>query len=210
MKKSLAALALAGSIALAGAVPAVANNANYPAPGESITVSDASVAVGQPITITASGFTPGESVIFTIERTGPALASGGSVSAGSLSVTGRIPLAPSNATAVANGNGTASTQVVFDEAGTYAVTATGQTSGVVVGPVTVVVGTAALPNTGGNTGTGTGTGADLANTGGTPLANTGADSSLVLWSLVGAGALAAGTASVVVARRRAKSTEASA
>jgi LPXTG-motif cell wall-anchored protein len=208
MKKSLAALALAGSIALVGAMPAAA--ANYPAPSESIVVSDASVAVGQPITITASGFTPGESVIFTIERTGPALASGGSVSAGSLSVTGRIPLAPSNATAVANGNGSASTQVVFDEAGTYAVTATGQTSGVVVGPVTVVVGTAALPNTGGNTGSGTEAGADLANTGGTPLANTGADSTLVLWSLVGAGALAAGTASVVVARRRAKGSGAAA
>jgi LPXTG-motif cell wall-anchored protein len=43
-----------------------------------------------------------------------------------------------------------------------------------------------------------------------PLANTGADSSLILWSLVGAGALAAGTASVVVARRRAKGTEVSA
>jgi LPXTG-motif cell wall-anchored protein len=208
MKKSLAALALAGSIALAGAMPAVATN--YPAPGSNITVSDATVAVGQPTTITATGFTPGELVSFTVERTGAALASGGSVSAGSLSISGRIPLAPSNATATADGNGTASTQIVFDEPGTYAITATGQTSGVVVGPVTVVVGSAALPNTGGNTGTGTGTGADLANTGGTPLANTGADSSLVLWSLVGAGALAAGTASVVVARRRAKGMEASA
>ncbi|WP_374102477.1 LPXTG cell wall anchor domain-containing protein [Arthrobacter sp. ISL-65] len=56
------------------------------------------------------------------------------------------------------------------------------------------------------TGAGTvagGTGTDLSNTGGAGLANTGADSSLVLWSLVGGGALVAGAASVVVVRRRA-------
>ncbi|MEC3850825.1 LPXTG cell wall anchor domain-containing protein [Paenarthrobacter ureafaciens] len=206
MKKSLAALALAGSIALVGAVPAVATN--YPAPGSGITVSDGTVAPGQPITISAQGFTPGEVVVFSVVQSGAPLATGGSVSAGSLSVSGRIPLAPSNISSTANGNGAASAQIVINEPGTYAVTATGQTSGVTVGPVTVVVGGAALPNTGANVGAGTG--ADLANTGGTPLANTGADSSLILWSLVGAGALAAGTASVVVARRRAKSTEASA
>ncbi|CCQ45011.1 LPXTG-motif cell wall anchor domain protein [Pseudarthrobacter siccitolerans] len=55
-----------------------------------------------------------------------------------------------------------------------------------------------LANTGGNAG-----GAPLANTG-SGLANTGADSGLVLWTLVGAGALAAGATSVVVVRRRAK------
>lgn len=69
-----------------------------------------------------------------------------------------------------------------------------------VGPVTVTV-AAALANTGGSI-AGTTGGAPLANTGG--LANTGADSGLVLWTLVGAGALAAGATSVVVVRRRAK------
>ncbi|MFK4638113.1 LPXTG cell wall anchor domain-containing protein [Paenarthrobacter histidinolovorans] len=208
MRKSLAALTLAGSIALLGAVPAVANNANYPAPNTSVAVSDASVAPGEAFVFSGTGFIPGEGITITITPTGTPAASGGSVSAGSLAVSGRIPLAPSTLAVVADGNGAFSTSIVISEPGAYALTATGNTSGVTVGPVTVVVGGAALSNTGSIVGTGTGTG--LANTGGVPLANTGADSSLILWSLVGAGALAAGTASVVVARRRAKSTEVSA
>ncbi len=206
MRKSLAALTLAGSIALLGAVPAVANNANYPAPNTSVAVSDASVAPGEAFVFSGTGFTPGEGITITVTPTGTPAASGGSVSAGSLSVSGRISLAPSTISAVADGNGAFSASIVINEPGAYALTATGNSSGVTVGPVTVVVGGAALSNTGSTTGTGTG----LANTGGVPLANTGADSSLILWSLVGAGALAAGTASVVVARRRAKSTEVSA
>ncbi|GGJ12383.1 LPXTG cell wall anchor domain-containing protein [Paenarthrobacter histidinolovorans] len=207
MRKSLAALTLAGSIALLGAVPAVANNANYPAPNTSVAVSDASVAPGEAFVFSGTGFTPGEGITITVTPTGTPAASG-SVSAGSLSVSAIIPLAPSTLSATADGNGAFSTPIVINEPGAYAVTATGNSSGVTVGPVTVVVGGAALSNTGGNAGTGTGTG--LANTGGVPLANTGADSSLILWSLVGAGALAAGTASVVVARRRAKGSEVSA
>ncbi|YCK83046.1 LPXTG cell wall anchor domain-containing protein [Arthrobacter sp. D3-18] len=203
MRKSLAALTLAGSIALLGAVPAVANNANYPAPNTSVAVSDASVAPGEAFIFSGTGFTPGEGITITITPTGTPAASGGSVSAGSLSVSGRIPLAPSTLGTVADGNGAFAASIVINEPGAYALTATGNSSGVTVGPVTVVVGGAALSNTGTTTGTGTG----LANTGGVPLANTGADSSLILWSLVGAGALAAGTASVVVARRRAKGTE---
>ncbi len=206
MRKSLAALTLAGSIALLGAVPAVANNANYPAPNTSVAVSDASVAPGEAFIFSGTGFTPGEGITITVTPTGTPAASGGSVSAGSLSVSARIPLAPSTLGAVADGNGAFSASIVINEPGAYALTATGNSSGVTVGPVTVVVGGAALSNTGSTTGTGTG----LANTGGVPLANTGADSSLILWSLVGAGALAAGTASVVVARRRAKGTEVSA
>lgn len=206
MRKSLAALTLAGSIALVGAVPAVANNANYPAPNTSVAVSDASVAPGEAFIFSGTGFTPGEGITITITPTGTPAASGGSVSAGSLAVSSRIPLAPSTLGTVADGNGAFAASIVINEPGAYALTATGNSSGVTVGPVTVVVGGAALSNTGTTTGTGTG----LANTGGVPLANTGADSSLILWSLVGAGALAAGTASVVVARRRAKSTEVSA
>ncbi len=206
MRKSLAALTLAGSIALLGAVPAVANNANYPAPNTTVAVSDASLAPGEAFVFSGTGFTPGEGITITVTPTGTPAASG-SVSAGSLSVSARIPLAPSTLSTVADGNGAFSASVVINEpGGAYALTATGNSSGVTVGPVTVVVGGAALSNTGGNAGTGTG----LANTGGVPLANTGADSSLILWSLVGAGALAAGTASVVVARRRAKGTEVSA
>ncbi|MFJ5954505.1 LPXTG cell wall anchor domain-containing protein [Paenarthrobacter sp. NPDC092416] len=203
MKKSLAALTLAGSIALLGAVPAVA--ANYPAPGTNVAVSDAAVAPGEAFVFSGSGFTPGEGITITVTPTGTPAASGGSVSAGSLSVSGRIPLAPSTLGAVADGSGAFALPITINEPGSYALTATGNTSGVTVGPVTVVVGGAGLANTGGS-----GTGTNLANTGGVPLANTGADSSLILWSIVGAGALAAGTASVVVARRRAKSSEVSA
>jgi LPXTG-motif cell wall-anchored protein len=207
MRKSLAALTLAGSIALLGAVPAVANNANYPAPNTTVAVSDASVAPGEAFVFSGTGFTPGEGITITVTPTGTPAARG-SVSAGSLAVSARIPLAPSTLSATADGNGAFSASIVINEPGTYAITATGNSSGVTVGPVTVVVGGTALSNTGGNGGTGAGT--NLANTGGVPLANTGADSSLVLWSLVGAGALAAGTASVVVARRRSKNTEVSA
>ena len=207
MRKSLAALTLAGSIALIGAVPAVANNANYPAPNTSVAVSDASVAPGEAFVFSGTGFTPGEGITITVTPTGAPAASGSSVSAGSLAVSARIPLAPSTLGATADGNGAFSAPIAINEPGAYAVTATGNSSGVTVGPVTVVVGGAALSNTGGNA---AGSGTGLANTGGVPLANTGADSSLILWSLVGAGALAAGTASVVVARRRAKSTEVSA
>jgi LPXTG-motif cell wall-anchored protein len=204
MKKSLAALTLAGSIALVGAVPAVATN--YPAPNSGVAVSDASVAPGEAFTFSGTGFTPGEGITITVTPTGTPAASGGSVSAGSLSISGRIPLAPSTLGAVADSNGAFATPIIIDTPGAYALTATGNKSGHTVGPVTVVVGGTALSNTGGNSATGTG----LANTGGVPLANTGADSSLILWSIVGAGALAAGTASVVVARRRAKNTEAAA
>ncbi|MFE4080515.1 LPXTG cell wall anchor domain-containing protein [Paenarthrobacter sp. YIM B13468] len=206
MKKSLAALTLAGSIALVGAVPAVATN--YPAPNSSVAVSDASVAPGETFIFSGTGFTPFEGITITVTPIGTPAASGGSVSAGSLSVSGRIPLAPSTLGAVADANGAFAAPVAIDTPGTYALTARGNSSGHTVGPVTVVVGGTALSNTGGNAGTGTGT--SLANTGGVPLANTGADSSLILWSIVGAGALAAGTASVVVARRRAKNSGASA
>lgn len=164
MRKSLAALTLAGSIALLGAVPAVANNANYPAPNTSVAVSDASVAPGEAFVFSGTGFTPGEGITITVTPTGTPAASGSSVSAGSLSVAARIPLAPSTLSATADGNGAFSAPIVINEPGAYSVTATGNSSGVTVGPVTVVVGGAALSNTGGSTGTGTGTG--LANTGG--------------------------------------------
>jgi len=72
MRKSLAALTLAGSIALLGAVPAVANNANYPAPNTSVAVSDASVAPGEAFTFSGTGFTPGEGITITVTPTSTA------------------------------------------------------------------------------------------------------------------------------------------
>jgi LPXTG-motif cell wall-anchored protein len=203
MKKSLAALALAGSVALIGAVPALA--ADYPAPvtGQ---VSDGTVAPGEPVIFSSvdGGFTPGESIQVTATLTGTPQAIGGSFSGGaSMAVPAKItlPLAPLTFTTTANASGNFAIPLNLPADGIYTLTATGLTSHKTV-TATVTVDAAAA-----------GTGTGLANTGGTAggtatsgtaLANTGADTSLVLWSLVGAGALAAGVTSVVVVRRRAK------
>ncbi|MFE8884417.1 LPXTG cell wall anchor domain-containing protein [Pseudarthrobacter enclensis] len=198
MKKTLAALALAGSIALIGAAPSMA--ATYPALPPQAAVSDGTVGPGETFVFSGQGFLAGESL--TIQVTpGQAPASNGANIAGGRSVAARISVVTEAQTlkTTADAQGRFSLPITINEAGTYSLTATGDVSGVTVGPITVTV-AASLANTGGNAG-----GAPLANTGsGAGLANTGADSGLVLWTLVGAGALAAGATSVVVVRRRAK------
>ncbi|MEW1810255.1 LPXTG cell wall anchor domain-containing protein [Pseudarthrobacter phenanthrenivorans] len=197
MKKTLAALALAGSIALIGSAPAMA--ATYPALPPQAAVSDGTVGPGESFVFRGQGFLAGEGLTITVTP-GQAPASNGAGLGRSVAV--KIPVfqAPQNLSATADAQGAFSLPISISEAGTYSLTATGNTSGVTVGPVTVTV-AASLANTGGSAATGNG-GAPLANTGG--LANTGADSGLILWTLVGAGALAAGATSVVVVRRRAK------
>jgi LPXTG-motif cell wall-anchored protein len=197
MKKTLAALALAGSIALVGSAPAMA--ATYPPLPPQAAVSDGTVGPGEQFIFRGQGFLAGESLTITVTPGNPPAASGANI-AGGTSFSAKIPvlLAPQTFSATADAQGAVAFPISISEAGTYSITATGNTSGITVGPVTVTV-SASLANTGG---------APLANTG-TGLANTGADSGLVLWTLVGAGALAAGAASVVVVRRRAK-TEAAA
>lgn len=204
MKKSLAALALAGSIGLIGAVPAMAAPLPYPAGPSDGTVSDGTVAPGQTFTFFLTGFLPGETVTITVTLTRTPQAIGGSFSGGaSMAVPARInlPLAPQTFTATADAAGKVAFPLSLSEAGSYTLTAVGQTSGKTVTSSVTVDASAA------------GTGTGLANTGGTAggtatsgpaLASTGADPSLILWSLVGAGALAAGVTSVVVVRRRAK------
>lgn len=193
MKKSLAALALAGSIALIGAAPSMA--ATYPAPPANAAVSDGTVGPGEQFIFRGNGFLAGEGLSITVTPGNPPAANGSSVSNGSRTVPTKItlPLATQTFSATADANGAFAIPLTLSEAGTYTLTATGLTSGKTATAVITVVG-AGLANTGG---------APLANTG-TGLANTGADASLVLWSLVGAGALAAGATSVVVVRRRAK------
>lgn len=192
MKKSLAALALAGSIALVGAAPSMA--ATYPALPPQAAVSDGVVGPGEDFIFSGQGFLAGETLTITVTP-GDAPASDGASIAGGAAVAAKINLyfAPSTLSTTADAQGRFSLPISISEAGTYSITATGNTSGVTVGPVTVKV-AASLANTGG---------APLANTG-SGLANTGADSGLILWTLVGAGALAAGATSVVVVRRRAK------
>lgn len=195
MKKALAALALAGSLALVGTAPAIA--ANYPAIPPQAAVSDGTVGPGETFVFRGRGPFAGESLTIRVTPGNPPAASGARV--GNRAVAAKISVfAETTLSAQADAQGNFSVPIGITEAGTYLITATGNTSGNTVGPVTVVVDPAyasSLSNTGG--------GAALANTGAN-LANTGADSSLIVWTLVGAGALAAGAASVVVVRRRAK------
>jgi LPXTG-motif cell wall-anchored protein len=200
MKKTLAILALAGALALIGSAPAMATT--YPALPPQAAVSDGTVGPGEQFVFRGKGFLAGEPLTITVTPGNPPAASGASI-AGSRAIATKINvfLAPQTFTATADAQGAVAFPITISTAGTYSISATGNTSGVTVGPVTVVVdpafaSTGALANTGG---------APLANTGGgAGLANTGTDSGLILWTLVGAGALAAGAASVVVVRRRAK------
>lgn len=201
MKKSIAALALAGTIALTGAAPALAT---YPAPGTGTgTVSDGTVAPGEVFTFSGTGFLAGETITITITLTSTPQALGGGFSGGAaMSVPSKINVlaAPQTVTTTAAADGSFSAPIRLGKPGTYTLTAVGNTSGhTVTQSVTVVAGAdRGVVNAAGN-------GTSLSNTGGSGagLANTGADSSLVLWSLVGGGALVAGAASVVVVRRRA-------
>lgn len=182
MKKIIAALALSGSIALIGAAPALA--ATYPPLPPAATVDDATVAPGETFIFTAQGFLPGEPVTITITLT-----TTGTANTGGAAVSARIPLfqAPITVGATADAQGKISVPLTLNEPGTYSITATGNTSGVTVGPVFVTV-AGALANTG-------------SNAGGAPLANTGADASLLLWGAAGVGALGLGAAGVIAVRR---------
>jgi LPXTG-motif cell wall-anchored protein len=192
MKKSLAAIALAGSIAFVGAVPAMANTP-YPAPSTSGTVSDGTVAPGETFTFSGSGFVAGEAITVTVTLTrAPQAVGGGFAGGASMAVPAKInlPLAPQTFATTADANGNFAFPVSISEAGTYTLTATGASGHTVTSSVTVA---------GAAVGTGVSTSGSAAE-----LADTGANSTMLLWSLVGAGALAAGATSVVVVRRRAK------
>lgn len=204
MKKAFAALALAGSLALVGAAPAFAG---YPAPSPvppQAAVSDNEVGPGEQFVFRGRGPFAGESLTIRVTP-GSGPATGAAV--GNRSVGSRISVFVEAQTLAsqADAQGNFSVPITITEAGIYQITATGNTSGKTVGPVTVVVDPSFASNTARRA---NGNGVASAN-GNAALANTGADSGLILWTLVGAGALAAGAASVVVVRRRAK-TEAAA
>jgi LPXTG-motif cell wall-anchored protein len=197
MKKTLAALALAGSVALIGSAPAMATT--YPPIPPQAAVSDGTVGPGEQFIFRGRGPFVGETLTITVTPGNPPAASGANI-AGGTSFSAKIPVFQAQTFQTqADAQGNFSIPITITTAGTYSLTATGNVSGATVGPVTVVVDPAFASS-----------GAPLATTGGgAGLANTGADSGLVLWTIVGAGALAAGAASVVVVRRRAK-TEAAA
>ena len=212
MKKTLTALAIAGSLTFLGAGAAQA--AEYPAPPVSATVTDGNVGIGATILFQGSGFAPGSRIGILVSRIATAgpNAAGVSIGAGGLSagVTGVIT--PAQATqemsTTADGDGNFSAPVTFDEAGTYTLTATGvDPNG---DPISVsqevVVGTpadGAADGVGGGAPNGGASAEDeAAVANGDSLANTGLESSALLWGGAGILALGAGATAVVVARRK--------
>src|SRR6478735_6431443 len=126
MKKSIAALALAGTIALTGAVPAMA--ANYPAPGTgSGTVSDGTVTPGQVFTFSGTGFLAGETITITITITSTPQALGGLSGGASMAVPSKINVlaAPQTFTTTAAADGSFAFPLSLSEPGTYTLTASG-------------------------------------------------------------------------------------
>jgi len=172
----------------AGATSSMAST--YPAPGnEQGTVSDGTIDRGETITFSGGGYIPGETVNVSFEKRG-----------------GPRGSAPANFAVIADGNGTISTNITFDNAGNYMISAVGATSGNIRSARVAV-------NNGnhgrGNNGNGKG-GSDFVAVSSVTdagaavgVADSSADSGMVIWGLVGAGVLAAGAASVVVVRRRA-------
>jgi LPXTG-motif cell wall-anchored protein len=206
MKKTLTALAIAGSLTFLGAGAAQANTADYPAPPVSSTVTDGNVGIGATILFQGSGFAPGSRIGYLVsnEARGGAGASFGAGGA-SAAVSGPIIFAEvqeDSTTADADGN--FSVPVTFNETGTYTLTATGvDVNG---DPVTVEQTVVVEGDVDGAAG-GIGGGADdaanddaVAN--GDRLADTGLDSSALLWGGAGVLALGAGATAVVVSRRK--------
>jgi len=224
MKKTLAAITLASSIALMGAMPAMADNqgqgqgqgngngqgngqgngngkgngngngnGHYPAPPANAAVSDGVVGPGAQFVFRGHGFKAGEGLVIKVTPGTKPASNGASVNGRGMSVPGKItlPLAPQQFSAKADGNGSFALPLSISEPGVYTITATGVESGVTATSSITVEGAAVAP-------------ASTTSTSTSGLANTGADSNLMIWSLVGAGALAAGVTSVVVVRRRAK------
>ncbi|WP_104055245.1 MULTISPECIES: peptidase [unclassified Arthrobacter] len=184
MKKTASALVLAGSLAFFGAGAANAVE-SYPAPVPG-GVSDATVAPGATVTFSGSGFTPGEAISVTVDYSNDPVVVPGT------GLNGVIVLAEvvNSFTTNADASGNFSTNITLGEAGTYTLTATGLESG---RTVTVVVSVdPAFAD-----GAGTNDGSEDSD-----LADTGADSAMLLWGAAGVLALGAGVASVAVARRK--------
>lgn len=199
MKKTLASLALAGLLTLSVGTVAAQAAPDYPAAPPAATVSAGTVEPGQAVIFSGTGFKAGETVDITVTQTstvaGGAIGSlGGGVS---MSVPVIVkPAAPVTMTAIAAADGSFSTSVALDKTGTYTLVAKGRTSGVSVNQVVKVVA---------NQDTGAGNNVAAAGKGG--LANTGIDAGVLVWTIVGAGALAAGVGTVVVSRRRSRNAQ---
>ncbi|MDK1360181.1 peptidase [Arthrobacter sp. zg-Y1219] len=219
MKKTASALVLAGSLAFFGAGAANAVD-RYPAPAPG-GVSDATVAPGATVTFGGSGFTPGEAVRVDVDYSNTPVVVPGT------GVNGVIILAEviNSFTTTADAQGVYSTPVTLGEAGTYTLTGTGLTSGKTITSTVSVDPAFANDGSGagdggsgdgsgagdggsgdgsgaGDGGSGDGSGAGDGGSDDADLANTGADSAMLLWGAAGIVAVGAGVASVAVARRK--------
>ncbi|AUI51852.1 LPXTG cell wall anchor domain-containing protein [Arthrobacter crystallopoietes] len=212
MKKTLTALAIAGSLTFLGGGAAQAGDALYPAPAVA-EVSDSTPAPGETFTFSAAGFIPGETIVVTISFVPDAAASGAAGGAGlggafGAGLSGVILPASvvDNETVTADENGSFSLPVTLNEEGTYTLTAVGQESGVTKSAtVEVSSATAGGAGMGGNVGTGADDNSAANNeavANGDRLAETGFDSSALLWGGAGVLALGAGATAVVVSRRK--------
>ncbi|MCC9198009.1 LPXTG cell wall anchor domain-containing protein [Arthrobacter sp. zg-Y820] len=196
MKKTASALVLAGSLAFFGAGAANAVD-RYPAP-EPAGVSDATVTPGATVAFSGSGFTPGEAISVTVDYSNAPVVVPGT------GVNGLIILAEvvNTFTTSADASGNFTTNVTLGEAGTYTLTATGLESGRVSTAVVSVDPAFAGDGSGSDDGSGDGSSNGGSEAGDDNLANTGADSAMLLWGAAGVLALGAGVASVAVARRK--------
>ncbi|MGF9664315.1 peptidase [Arthrobacter crystallopoietes] len=215
MKKTLTALAIAGSLTFvgAGAAQAYVPDPATPAESPNVTINDNDliINVGDVFIFSGSGFAPNEIIDITVTLVnGPnAVGSvggfgvGGGVAAG---VTGLIaPTTVAQAlTDQADADGVFSKEITLSTPGTYNITATGQESGLtssVRGIQVVNPGDSAVPGDPSNN-PGGGIPAEDEVEDGNRLANTGLESSALLWGGAGILALGAGATAVVVARRK--------
>lgn len=202
MKKTVSALALAGSLAFLGAGGAQANHdTDYPSEPVTGTVSDGTVASDEAFIFSGTGFNAGEPIEMEVSRDGaePSAAAvpgtGGGPSAASPAGVIVLMKMVARATTTADAAGNFSYPFNLGQEGLYTLEATGLQSGHVVTAQVVVHSETAGAVNGEAPGTSGGVGV--------PLANTGLSSGVLIWGAAGIGALIFGAGSVVAAKRRA-------
>ncbi|WP_264671542.1 LPXTG cell wall anchor domain-containing protein [Arthrobacter sp. VKM Ac-2550] len=212
----MTALAIAGSLTFLGAGVAQAGDFTYPGEDINVSVNDSVVNIGQVFIFNGSNFAPGETVNITItllnEPTAAGSAGGTGIGGGfGAGVTGVIVPATvtDNLSTEADADGNWAVEIALDTPGEYLLTAVGEESGVESSATVTVDGAADGSVAGGTDDSaagGTGAGSDAASddavANGDRLADTGLDSSALLWGGAGVLALGAGATAVVVSRRK--------
>ena len=202
MKKTFAAVALAGILTFSVGTIAAQAAPNTSAEG-SVTVSEAAEAPGKTFTYAGTGFTPEEVIDTTVTHTGPAAAGAFGSTGGGLSLSAPSigkPAAPISFTTTVAADGTFSVPVILAKTGSYTLATTGRTSGKTAAQAVKVTASADAATTARS-------GGEVAGVFKGGVANTGIDLSVLVWSLVGSGALATGMGTVVTSRRRHRNTQ---